>query len=1051
MQSKFYYSILLFCTIFSFSLSAQVQLPLLGSLSYNGNTQSSQNLSDVWGWTNGTKEYAIVGQINGTSIVDVTTPSTANEVAFIPGPSTTWRDMKTWGNYAYVTNESSGGLHIINLSGLPNSVTDVFYTGNNGVNFSSAHNIYIDEFGIGYIFGANTGAGGAIMIDIAANPTNPPVVGHYTQEYFHDGYVRNNMMYGSAINNGWFSIVDVSNKSNPIRLATKNTTNNFTHNAWLSDDSQTLFTTDETGNAEIGSYDISNLSNITRIDGIKSSPGNNVIPHNVHVLNDCLFTSYYNDGLHVVDANRPDILVEVAYYDTYPAASGGSFDGCWGAYPFLPSGNILASDQTNGLFIIGGNHPCATYIEGTITDAATGNPINNVSINIAGYSVAATTSNSNGSYATGIAGSGTVTVTYTAAGYGSVTQNVNLTNCQNNFNNVQMGSVGTIALNGQVIDANTGAPISGADVYLVEPASNNTFTTNGAGNFSGNIFSNTTYDVYAGKWGYITELLTNQSFVAGSTLIIELDQGYCDDFALDLGWATSSNGASTGFWSLGEPIGTTFNGADSNPDFDITSDLSDQCYVTGNGGGSAGNDDIDGGEVILTSPTFNLSTYNDPYIDYSRWFFNAGGNSTPDDQLIVEISNNNGASYTNVETVADGDPNEGQWANNNFRVLNFTTLTANMKMRFRSYDLGDGHLVEAGVDGFCVTDSSLPAPTSSFTANTTSGCGAVTVTFNDQSSNNPSSWNWSFPGGSPSSSTLQNPTVTYNSPGTYNVSLTASNSGGQGNTITQNNLVQVFAIPNAPAVSGGNTYCIGDAVSNLTASGSNITWYSNASGTNPIGSGNNYTPSSSGTATYYATQTINGCESVTTSETVTINPNPSVSFSLPTSVNAATPLNLTASPSGGTFSGTGVVFNGFNPSIAGSGQHIITYSYTDANGCSATASSSILVFSINYNFVNYNLGTISPLIGDIFDGKLNIQPNPVIQNFNVSFELSDIVEEALEYRIYDMSGKLLRTNYFNISGEYHNETIDISNFTKGTYILSVVTKDGIINKNIIKQ
>jgi len=614
-----------------------------------------------------------------------------------------------------------------------------------------------------------------------------------------------------------------------------------------------------------------------------------------------------------------------------------------------------------------------------------------------------------------------------------------------------MGSVGTVALNGQVIDANTGVSISGAEVYLVEPASDNTFVTNGAGNFSGNIFSNTSYDIYVGKWGYITEYLSNQTFTTGTTLTIELDEGYCDDFALDLGWVATNNGATTGLWDLGEPIGTDFNGVDCNPDFDITGDFSDECYVTGNGGGSAGNDDIDGGEVILTSPTFNLSTYNDPFIDYSRWFFNEGGNTAPDDELVVEISNNNGATYVNVETIVDGDPNEGQWTNNNFRVLNFITLTANMKLRFRSSDLGDGHLVEAGVDGFCVTDSSLPPPTSSFAANTTSGCGSVTVTFTDQSSNNPNGWNWSFPGGSPSSSSLQNPTVTYSNAGTYSVTLTASNSNGSGNASTQNNLIEVIAIPNSPNISGAASYCQGDNVANLNASGSNITWYSNAAGTMQIGSGSAYSPSPSGTATYYATQTVNGCESSVSAASVIINSNPSISFSTPSTVNAATPINLIATPSGGSFSGTGVVFNGFNPSLAGPGQHTITYNYTDSNGCSASASSNILVFSINYNFVNYNLGTISPLIGFELDNKVSIQPNPVIQSFNVSFKLSEFVEDVIEYNIYDMSGKLMRTNYFNISGDFHSETIDISDFSKGTYILNVKTQTGIISKNIIKQ
>lgn len=81
---------------------------------------------------------------------------------------------------------------------------------------------------------------------------------------------------------------------------------------------------------------------------------------------------------------------------------------------------------------------------------------------------------------------------------------------------------------------------------------------------------------------------------------------------------------------------------------------------------------------------------------------------------------------------------------------------------------------------------------------------------------------------------------------------------------------------------------------------------------------------------------------------------------LPPSVSSNSPINLNASPPGGTFSGPGVIFNAFNPSIVAPGLHTITYNYTDNNGCSGSTSENILVFSVNFNFVNYNLGTISP-------------------------------------------------------------------------------------------
>lgn len=77
---------------------------------------------------------------------------------------------------------------------------------------------------------------------------------------------------------------------------------------------------------------------------------------------------------------------------------------------------------------------------------------------------------------------------------------------------------------------------------------------------------------------------------------------------------------------------------------------------------------------------------------------------------------------------------------------------------------------------------------------------------------------------------------------------------------------------------------------------------------------------------------------------------------LPPFTSSSSPISLAGSPAGGSFSGTGIIFNAFNPAVAGAGTHTITY--TDA--CGASTSQNILVFTITYNFVNYNLGTIAP-------------------------------------------------------------------------------------------
>ncbi|MCF8464303.1 MAG: PKD domain-containing protein [Flavobacteriales bacterium] len=89
-------------------------------------------------------------------------------------------------------------------------------------------------------------------------------------------------------------------------------------------------------------------------------------------------------------------------------------------------------------------------------------------------------------------------------------------------------------------------------------------------------------------------------------------------------------------------------------------------------------------------------------------------------------------------------------------------------------------------DGF----SNSCVPTVAFYVDNTLGCEGFSVDFEDTSfgaDEDPSwVWNWSFPGGTPSTSNEQNPTVTYNTAGTYNVSLTITNNAGTASETTQN-------------------------------------------------------------------------------------------------------------------------------------------------------------------------------------------------------------------------------------------------------------------------
>ena len=210
------------------------------------------------------------------------------------------------------------------------------------------------------------------------------------------------------------------------------------------------------------------------------------------------------------------------------------------------------------------------------------------------------------------------------------------------------------------------------------------------------------YTVTAGRWGWNTACPAN-ILVAGSDQLgqmIELEQGFADDFALDLGWQVSST-ASRGAWERGTPQGTMQNNTPSNPGVDVQGDCRGQAYVTGNGGGQAGADDVDEGATVLTSPLFDGTGMIDPHIRFHHWFFNAGGNSAPNDELTFSLSN--GSETVVIRTVDAGSDQMSAWRFNSIRIADHLVPTSTMRfIASTADDQENGHILEAGLDRFAV-------------------------------------------------------------------------------------------------------------------------------------------------------------------------------------------------------------------------------------------------------------------------------------------------------------------------------------------------------------
>lgn len=332
--------------------------------SYQNWGTMAQQYNEIWGYYDSIKEqeYAIIGTAEGTYFWNITNPDSAYLSDYELGRDTAeiHRDFKTYKHYLYgVADEGMSSLQIFDLSYLPDSVHKVYDSQEFVVR---SHNCFIadgrlylcsPEYMIGKISGLR-------ILDIATNPEQPILLKDFELtgpqgNHVHDLFVRDNIAYCSNGFDGLF-IFDVSNLVSITTLAsiTSYSDKGYNHSSWLSEDSKTLFFVDEDHGMRIKAYNVSNFTALEELSLFQSNFG--AMPHNVFVRGYKLYVSYYHDGVWVFDVSDPKNPETIAYYDTYQELNGyTSYQGCWGVYPFLPSGNIIASDFSNGLFVLKDN------------------------------------------------------------------------------------------------------------------------------------------------------------------------------------------------------------------------------------------------------------------------------------------------------------------------------------------------------------------------------------------------------------------------------------------------------------------------------------------------------------------------------------------------------------------------------------------------------------------------------------------------------------------------------------------------------------------------
>jgi choice-of-anchor B domain-containing protein len=312
----------------------------LGALSGSGN----------WGYTTPDgRRFALTGTSVGLSIVEVTRPERPEIVALIDGPASQWREVKTWGPFAYVTTEAVHGLDIVDLRNPDHPVK--VRTWNR--TFASAHTVCVDGArGLLFVNGTRNAARqqtGMRILDARRDPTNPRELGSFGDFYIHDCYVRGNELFASSIYDGFEAILDISDPAHVRELTRFATGGRFTHNSWLTGDGRYLFTTDERPGRPLEGWDISDMMSPRKVSEYIAVPDS--IPHNVMIDGDRMLVSHYTEGVHLLDIADPTRPRVLGFYDTYEGSFPG-FAGDWGAYIFPSSDLIVASDLQGGLFVV---------------------------------------------------------------------------------------------------------------------------------------------------------------------------------------------------------------------------------------------------------------------------------------------------------------------------------------------------------------------------------------------------------------------------------------------------------------------------------------------------------------------------------------------------------------------------------------------------------------------------------------------------------------------------------------------------------------------------
>jgi choice-of-anchor B domain-containing protein len=607
--------------------------------------------NDCWGYTAPSgREYALIGLSNGTGFVEVTDPGLPTIVAFKSGVASLWRGIKTYSTFAYVVSEGGDGIQVFDLSAIDSGTVTLAATVTAGGTTTATHTVAIDEVS-GFLYRAGGGSHG-IRIYSLANPALPAFVGEWNTLYVHEcqavtwdlagPYLGRQIVFAYAGSSGLVKILDVTNKAAITEIASVPYTGAaYSHQGWLSASKQQLYLDDELDDGSFGGartriFDLTNLAAPSYVGFFGGVAAS--IDHNLYVKGNRIYEANYRSGLRIFDATNPLAPVASAYFDTYPESDAQLYNSLWSNYPFFASGTIIGSDVEKGLFV------WREGAAGLVFDFPSGVP--------------------------------------------------ERVDPQGGALFFRVEPVGTTLVPGSVtLHWSTGGAFTSVAATAL---GNDDFTAALPGFACGQ-----RVDFYVSASG--TDGITWSDPPAAPTQVHIARASYAetsvfvDTLESASGWLASAPGdtATSGFWVRVDPVGT-----DAQPEDDHSVPGS-QCWVTGQGvpGGAVGDADLDGGVATLRSPILDASGLSDPRLAYWRWWSNRQNIFAIDDSFRVDLSNDGGASWVNVETLEPAHVDGlGGWVRHELRIADFLAPTAVMQLRFRAEDIGGGSIVEAAID-----------------------------------------------------------------------------------------------------------------------------------------------------------------------------------------------------------------------------------------------------------------------------------------------------------------------------------------------------------------